>query len=114
MMMTTTKMTKRWNQEILPPSTPIPQQWRCTICRQTIEAISSEVMDDLATDTLFSSSVEHPNIIKLRGKAQETSARLLEWKKQKKRVRWIMGRFIMGRNGGEKKRLSLTAAYDIY
>eukprot|EP00980_Cylindrotheca_fusiformis_P018710 scaffold6231_cov108-Cylindrotheca_fusiformis.AAC.6 len=79
-------------------------------------------MDDLATETLFLSSLEHPNIIKLRGMAQENmfsenfflvldrlydslAARLPKWKKQEKMLQGILGIFIKDHNGEEKKRL---------
>jgi hypothetical protein len=78
-------------------------------------------MADLATETLFLASLEHPNVIKLRGIAMEDmfskeyflildrlydtlSVRVRKWKKRSKQSQGIMGSF-KDRNGSAKKQL---------
>lgn len=78
-------------------------------------------MADLATESLFLASLQHPNVIKLRGMARENmfseeyylvldrlydtlAVRLLKWKKRKKNSGGIMGSF-KDRDGTAKKQL---------
>jgi serine/threonine protein kinase len=78
-------------------------------------------MADLATETLFLASLQHPNIIKLRGIAKEDmfseeyylildrlydtlTVRVRKWKKRKKQSQGIMGSF-KDRDGSAKKQL---------
>jgi serine/threonine protein kinase len=79
-------------------------------------------MADLATETLFLASLEHPNVIKLRGIAMEEmfsdeyylvldrlydtlSVRVRKWKKRKKESQGIMGYSFKDRDGSVKKQL---------